>query len=390
MAKRYAKYKQPALPKVESIELEEKISKKRIILFVLAFLIAIGSFYISITNLLKPDGWTYVEANSSTVNCSENFDFLYYFDSTSTKKAVSSLYCQYTEDSYKLVDETNEYDGINNIFYINHHLNEEIVIEEYLYSLFEKINDSNSNYLYYGPIYNYYDNLFYIDEVYTKVYDPINNSEVKDYFMEIKEYIDNDISLELLGNNKIRLNVSDKYIDYANKNDIVNFIDLYYLKTAFEIDYIADHLIKAGYTNGSISSYNGYVRALDTNNEYGINIYSVNTDDKIIPAGVYKYKGNLSLVLFKNYLYSEKEIYDYKEVNGVYRHKYLNDEGIPSASLNELYVYSDNKSCMDLVIDNIDLYINGYETIKDNYIYFNGNRALSNRKDVELTSNFVY
>jgi hypothetical protein len=81
----------------------------------------------------------------------------------------------------------------------------------------------------------------------------------------------------------------------------VNYIDFAWLTNAFIIDEVANALLARGYTNGYVSSYEGYVRYLDAeNNNYSINLN--NRQEKIVyPAGVAQCKNIRSLVQLRNY-----------------------------------------------------------------------------------------
>ena len=59
----------------------------------------------------------------------------------------------------------------------------------------------------------------------------------------------------------------------AEENEIESFIEFSWLTNALIIDYTADALVKEGFLNGSISSFDGYLRILDEKNSYNYNVY---------------------------------------------------------------------------------------------------------------------
>ena len=70
-----------------------------------------------------------------------------------------------------------------------------------------------------------------------------------------------DISLELSGENQVCLHVSDAYQAYAAEMGYTAYLDFFWMKNAFLIDYLADTIRGEGYQLGIISSKDGF-RAL--------------------------------------------------------------------------------------------------------------------------------
>lgn len=70
--------------------------------------------------------------------------------------------------------------------------------------------------------------------------------------------------MELLGDGKVRLRVSDEYLEFARENGISCFVDLGWLENAFIADYLAGTLEAAGFTRGALISEDGFMRCLDT------------------------------------------------------------------------------------------------------------------------------
>ena len=54
----------------------------------------------------------------------------------------------------------------------------------------------------------------------------------------------------------------DEYADFASQNDIGEYPDFFWLKNAFIVDYIAEHLAENSYIHGTITTYDGYTRHL--------------------------------------------------------------------------------------------------------------------------------
>ncbi|MCD8014832.1 MAG: hypothetical protein LUG99_16995 [Lachnospiraceae bacterium] len=58
--------------------------------------------------------------------------------------------------------------------------------------------------------------------------------------------------------------VSDDHLAYAEETGFLSYIDFFWMKNAFIIDYLTDTLIEKGYTQGASSSYDGFDRNLPT------------------------------------------------------------------------------------------------------------------------------
>ena len=222
--------------------------------------------YCFVVFITPEKGWTIIEANS-TENDSYDFVFQYYLgaeggDTRAENRTVTALYNQSAEKVSRLFDEIRDFDGIVSIHTINGSPNTELEIDEVLYEVFSVFSRYNSRYLYAAPIYSRYENLFYCaDDSMLSDFDPIINGEIREEYKNTSRYANDPamIDLKLLGDNKIKLFVSDEYLSYAEKEGITNFIGLCWLKNAFEIDYIADTMIRNGFTHGTISSAGGFI-----------------------------------------------------------------------------------------------------------------------------------
>lgn len=275
---------------IEKIELSDDNKKLRAIAAVLFLIIGVALLVYCFVVFITPDpGWTVMEADNTECDGSE-FVFRYYLgfggaDVSSENRAVDALYNQSAGTVYRLFHESASYDGFVNIYDINQNVNTEIEVDEALYNVFSAFAEANSRYLYIAPIYSRYDDIFFcLDDVMLEDFDPVISDRVRQEYEAVARYANDPemIDLKLLGNNKIKLFVSEEYLDYAEKEAITDFIGLSWFKNAFQADYIADQMIKSGFTHGSISTVDGFIRNFDSSNE----IYAMNIFDKN-PQGVY-------------------------------------------------------------------------------------------------------
>ncbi len=392
---------------VNKIELYAEHRRLRLILAV-AFLV-MGAFFIAygVANLsLKKPGWSEIEVSSSEYNCSGDFVFLYCLGSgdisaTAENKALTACYSDATEYAFQMFTKDVAYENVHNMYYINRHPNEELEVDDILYQAFSLIQESGNRSLYLAPVYEQYDGLFHCTEEYQAVeYDPYLNQNVADYYAAITGFANDTkmIDLELLGENRICLRVADEYLAFAMENEIENFIDFYWMKNAFIVDYMADTMRENGFVYGSISSCDGFVRNLDdvSDTEYAFHIFSRN-DDAIYPAGVMQYDGAMSIVCLRNYPVNNslEGQYYYSFQNGEIRTAYIDAaDGYCKSAVNDLISYAQDSSCSEILLQVMPIYINDqFETgtlsrlTKDGIysIYCQDNRILYNESSLVLT-----
>lgn len=362
--------KQPPVKPVTKIELSEKHVQWRLIAVIALIAVGCVAFIMGIINYLNKDsGWTQIEATSSSeVNCSEDFVFQYNLgvsgiSATAENKAVVTLYTDACVKAFEIFNSDMSFDGVTNIYEINQHPNEILTVDDVLYEAFEKIQESGRRELYLGPVYEMYDNLFYCnDDSETVSFDPYENEEAASAYSDMAAYASDasQIGLELLGNNQIRLNVSEDYLIYARENYIEKYIDFYWMKNAFIIDYIAQVMIDQGYTFGNISSFDGFVRNLDESGSvtYAFNLYN-RDDETVSPEAVLNYSTPLSIVYLRNYRMSSLDDRFYYEYdNGDIRTSYLSvADGQCKSSVNNMVCYSLGDGCADLLLQVIPIYI---------------------------------
>lgn len=349
--------------------LSEKNIPMRIAAVILLLIITGAAFSYALISYLSVDaGWVTIEAEaSSDLNCGNEFVFLYNIGASGAsaameKKVLISLYSEATKKAYELFHKDALFEGVNNIAYINQHPNEVIEVDEVLYKAFSLLNSSGNRNLYLAPIDTVYGSMFACENDTQIVdYDPYQNDELRSFFAEIAAYVQRSdmINLELLGNYKIKLKVSNEYQEFADDNGITEYIDFFWMKNAFIIDYLAEVMKDKNYTFGSISSYNGFVRNLDeTNTSYSYQMYD-RVNQTIYPAGVLQYNGPKSIVYLRNYRMTQLDHqYYYERSNGEIRTAFLDPtSGLCKSSINDLLCFSKTSDCAEILLKMIPIYI---------------------------------
>lgn len=355
---------------VERIELHEEHPGRR--LAAVCILLAFGAVMLThaFTQLLSPDaeGWITIEAGSSAgATCGPEFKLLYYpgrggTSSAAERKGITGLYTQLCREAFELFHEQEAFEGVNNIYAINHHPNQALEIDGRLYEAFSAVERSGSRAVYLGPVYNRYDDLFFCQEDYQLVdFDPRLNEDVAAEYRGVLAFANDPeaVGIELLGENRIRLRVSQGYLDYAERAGIENFIDFSWMRNAFIADFLAEGLISGGYTSGVLSSYDGFIRNLDTSGtEYSLQIYDCR-ERTIYTVTAIAYQGPMSIVSLRDYPTEEMDLYRFYQLeNGEIRSLYLDPaDALCKSAVHDLAGYARDKGCGEILLSLAPVYI---------------------------------
>lgn len=353
---------------VNKIELSDEHRRLRLILAVV--FLAVGAFLIAygVANLSSKDpGWSEIEVDSSALNCSGDFVFLYCLgeggvSATAEYKELVSCYSSATEYAFRMFTNDVEYEDVHNMYYISRHPNQEMEIEDVLYRAFSLIRESGDRSLYLAPVYEQYDGLFHCTEEYQTVeYDPYLNQDLADYYAVIADFANDAgmINLELLGENRICLRVAEEYLTFASENEIESFIDFYWMKNAFIADYLAEEILAAGFSRGCISSVDGFTRNLDRSGEFYAYTFYDRVDSLVYPAASVQYNGPSSIVYLHDHaLDSGRLQYYYAYSNGELRTPYLDTrDGFCRSAGSDLVCYGREAGCSGILLRMIPIYI---------------------------------
>ncbi|MGM9593931.1 MAG: hypothetical protein ACI3U8_06215 [Candidatus Onthomonas sp.] len=350
---------------VEKIELSENRFGLRLALALVLLLVGAGCITYAVSSLFSADdGWCQITSNAAEYHCGEDFTFLYCLgetgvSATAEKKAITALYSDATELAFRLFTNDVEYEGVHNVYDINRHPNEVLEVDPLLYEAFALVQAYGDRCIYLAPVYEQYDDLFYCtDDSQAVDFDPRLNPEVGEAYREIAAYANdrNAVDIELLGDNRIRLQVSEEYLAYARENAIDSFVDFFWLKNAFIADYLAEVMISNGYTRGCLSSCDGFVRNLDSSGE----TYSFDITDRVgqvlYPAARMTYSGPLSLAVLRDYGVDQEYYYTFSD--GEIRTPYLDpQDGLCKSAVSELICYSQGQSCAEILLRMIPVYL---------------------------------
>lgn len=365
---RSVRRKAPSIPPVERIEVNETNKGRRMLAAVLFLIIGGSALAYGFFLLVAGDsGWRTIQANGTDgPSAAEDFVLNYYagaapgVSAAAESRALTALYTETAERAYRLFTPDAGYEGVNNIWRINRSPNEELQVDEPLYRAFELLARYGRRELYLGPVLESYDDIFYAqDDVYALDYDPWRNEDAAAYYAQIAGFAmdPESIDLELLGDKRLRLKVSEDYLAFIRDNEIENLLDFGWLKNAFITDFIADTLIAQGYTQGSLTSVDGFSRSLGEGQSYSQGLYH-KAEDGVVPVGTLNYEQPTSLLSLRGYPLTQTDlnrfyVYDDGQIRG----PYLGPDGRDLSAVSDLTVYSQSLGCAQLLLRVLPIYV---------------------------------
>ena len=327
--------------------------------------LAIGSGFLvyGFMNFLRGDsGWREISVKAgSELNCSEDFTLKYNVGAGGVSaggeaKALSLIYTDAAVKGYRLFNIDESFGDVTNLYDINQHPNEVMTVDPVLYDALKKVSDANCREIYLGPLYASLENLCMSnDDAVAAQFDPEKDDDAAEEAAAVAAFAQNpdDISMEFPGENQVCLHVSDAYQVYAAEMGYTAYLDFFWMKNAFLIDYLADTIRGEGYQLGIISSKDGFVRCLDETGEkeYQYPLYHL-SGNEIQSHGTMTYEGPKSIVFFHAYQAGSPDTYRYYQYqDGTMRTPYLSaSDGKDHTAASELIVYSGEYGCADTLL----------------------------------------
>ncbi len=370
---------------VEKVEVSEKHIILRVVILIIAILGVIGSVIFIIVNLSTKDkGWTRIELSKNRLNDSYYFYYNLGDEPTKEYKELTNLYKAHLEKAYILFDAEEEFEGVNNVYYINNNPNKEITVDSLLYNSIKEVMDSGSNTIFMGGIVSYYDAVILGSASNATYYDIKTNDVMKERANKYISYINdtNHFEFKLLGDNKVKLYESEEFMKFLSdyEVDVLNFS---YLKNAFILDYLDQVFSSKLYKSGYIYSLDGYLLNLGSHIEYTFDVLD-ETDSKVSKIASLKYAEKRNIVTFKNTITSSADLNYIKVLNDNTRRTYYidNTDGISKEGVRYLTGYSSTNSLSKIALEMEKAYI--ADTF-DSSLLKNNNYIWLNDKDINYT-----
>lgn len=363
-----ARDKRPYIKPVTRIELSETNIKLRWIAIAALLAIAVVAIGYGVSQVLSTEpGWQKVEVESSETHYGKDFTLMYEFGQdgiapTAEYKMVSDMYTRLMESAWRIFDPEAEVPELNNLYYLNRHPNEKVQVAHALYEAIELVAQYDSRYVFLSPVQELYDPVFLsANDGEAALYDPMYDAQRRAYIEETLVYTADPamISVEVFGDDTVRLNVSEEYLAYAEENGIETFLDFGWMRNAFIIDTTAKDLAASGYTHGYLASYDGFTRNLDDRGTgYSLNIFHREGNDVYMPARL-DYAEPVSIVFLRDYPMAEEDRWHYYAYeSGEITTVFLDPaDGISKSSVDGLTAYSGEYGCAEILLQIAPVFI---------------------------------
>lgn len=359
----------PGVPRVEHVELSERKVRLRFVLVLVFLLIGGLAIAFGVKSLTTASsGWQEIETNSSE-ETSVAGDFVLQYDlgasgvaASVEARQISAAYTEAAVSAYRAFTGLEGFDGVGNLYALSAADGESVALEPALYDALALLERAGRREHYLAPLYEVYANLFSseVDE-HAAEFDPAYSAEMREFFDAALVFVNDpeSVQLELLGDNRARLRVSAAYRAFAEEWGIAAYVDLGWLQNAFAADYIAEALIAAGFTRGTLSSYDGFYRCLDGSGT----AYSCTVLDReggtVYPAASMEYTGPMALVRLRDYPAVDLDAAHYYEyADGTIRSCYVSaEDGLPKAALSDVLAWSAENSCGEIAVQLLPLWL---------------------------------
>ena len=354
---------------VKRIELDGSRPAVRLVLICLFLAIGFTAIGLGVNSFLRSEnGWTEIEPASAELNCSGDFIFLYNLggkglSATAEKKQLTLIYSSACEEAvdifYISADSEENTEGAAGIKELNSNPNKTLQVHPALYTAFETVQKTGSRYPYYAPVFEQYNTLFNCaNDEEAANFRPEQNPELAEYFKEVCAFASDEdsVNVVLLGDNILRLEVSAEYLAFAEENGIDVYVSFYALTNAFVADFLAERITEKDFTEGVISSYDGFTRCFCTSGEaMSLNVFSLENGDAVITDRL-DYSSPMNLAYLKTFpAAASKEYYWYRTSDGEYITPFVDAEtGFYAPLLQQAIKKDPQKTCGELALEAYD------------------------------------
>jgi len=351
----------PRVRRVEQIELSERHIILRIVFVGLFLALAVAGFAIGIKNVFGvPKGWREISPTGLTASAagvSEEITLTYYVGRGSASAAkdnrnVTALYRDALNEADRIYD-ARTVNGMN-LAFLNANPNKWVAVDPALRASLLLIAETDCRNVWLGALSEiYYDLFFRPDGSDLSEYDPAINPALGEICADLAAFARDPASVGLsFKGDSVMLTVSDEYAAFAAENGIDAYLDLFWMRNAFIVDYVAASLTANGYSAGYITTVDGFSRNLARDEtEFAFRIFDPD-GTTVRVAGELIYSGATSFVRFKSYCFpSDPDWLWVAGDDGVVRHPYLSTaDGTPRAAISDLVGFSRTGGCAETAL----------------------------------------
>ena len=351
----------------DRIEVSGEHVRARWIAVILLIALALGGFGLGLRRLLSRDGgWTEIEARKGSPGCAAEFRLLYELDGKNAAaeyRTISALYTAACERA-ALVYSEEEAEGVGNLCTVNRRPNEAVTVEPELYAALAEIAASGERSFYLAPLYDFYSGFFFsADAEEAAAYDPLADAELADFFAAWAALAADpaQLELELLGDNRVRLRVSEELLRFAEVNGVERYVSLSWMKNAFILDDLSEAMRAQGFTRAALQSVDGFAADLGGSGEcFSMELYDLGPSG-VRRAAVLERPGPLCCVSLRSYsLRSAYGDWYAESEDGARRSLYLDPgTGLPLPEQRELLLWSSDRRCAELLLRGCPVFLSG-------------------------------
>lgn len=355
------------------------ISTRALIIIIAAVLLVAAAITVTVILVNKnknaTEGWQQITATDVDESISKLFIFEYDVTDKNEIAEISRVYSDALKRAYAIfstegIDDDTADASIVGLSSLNLSAGVPISVSEELYRALELVKIDRTRTVFLGPVYERYRNVFSsISPSSAVAIDPTKN----EYEARVCESIisfagdGNSIYYDLTLDNTVVLQISAEYHGLLDDIGTHNYLDFGWMRDAFIVDTIADTLTREGYTNGTVSSYSGFTRNLDTDaEEYTFGLYDLFRNSVYLAASV-SYTGAISTVTYKTFAMNsidKKFLYEYS--NGDVTHGYIDrSTGQPVNASDMMVFHSKTKSCAEIAVETAHCFITEEEDKSD-------------------------
>ena len=244
---------------VQRIALEEHPSRRRILWIILSLAVAAGAFFAFFQGLLRVDpGWQEIPSEGKYASLiSLRYPLGQTGEATaSEKKKLQRLFTLAVDQAGQALDSSEIIAEPGNLAWLNAHPNQTAEVSPALYRALEKAFSAGRA-VFFGPLYEMNESLLASGtDADAEQMDPRRSPEAAEYVEALLPLLSSPehIRLELLGENRLTLFVSEEYHRLGEEYGISRWIDFGWMRNAFAADLVAEALLEAGVSRGLISA----------------------------------------------------------------------------------------------------------------------------------------
>ncbi len=283
------------------IVLSEKHIKLRLVITILAFIVAVVAFTIGVLSIgRKTPGHQVIEAkvDAEALTYNKAVTYKYYMEGSSNqiKKEVVALEEVYTPilaAAYKELDAYNTYTGHVSIATINRNIGKNVSVSPELYAVlkdaYSRTLEKKGFNMFAGALYSQWRSIQILTD--PEDFDPAFNSDQAKRISDIAQEVSDlsNFNLEFLDDSActVRFSVSPGYQTFCKEYEIdAPALDLNVLKDAYMLKMISDGLLKAGYSLGHLSTPEGMALNTSDRGSLGYSMYTLEVGREIAYATI--------------------------------------------------------------------------------------------------------